>query len=63
MAHSARDHLDRLPNEIFELVAKNPDLSIHDLAAIAATSRRNHSIANPLLYEKHIREEDGRASK
>ncbi|KAL1860672.1 hypothetical protein Daus18300_009015 [Diaporthe australafricana] len=37
MDHNAQDHLSRLPTEIICLVAKDHGLSIHDLAALAAT--------------------------
>lgn len=43
------DHLSRLPLDIMNQVAKQPILSIYDLAALAATSRRNNLIATRIL--------------
>lgn len=63
MAAGARDHLVQLPVELFCLVVKDHELSTRDLAALAATCRRNYSITNPILYQKHLKENAGQAYK
>lgn len=63
MAADAQDHLDRLPTELFCLVAQDPHLTIGDLAALAATSFKYYSITNPMLYQKHIKENASQACK
>ncbi|KAK2609646.1 hypothetical protein N8I77_003139 [Diaporthe amygdali] len=61
MAQNVQDHFGRLPTEVFFMVTEDHGLSIHDLAALAATCRRFYKITNPMLYQKHLREGDGRA--
>lgn len=63
MAAEARDHLGRLPTELFCLVVEDHGLSTRDLAALAATCRKCYIITNPILYQKHIKEEGSQACK
>ncbi|KAG8157806.1 hypothetical protein KVR01_012468 [Diaporthe batatas] len=59
MASEAPDHLSRLPAELLCLVVENGSLSTGDLAALAATCRRCYILANPILYQKHLKENAG----
>lgn len=52
-----------LANELVLTVLEENDLTCSDLAAFAATSRRFYKIATPVLYRKHITEENETASK
>lgn len=61
MAAKARDHLGRLPTELLCVVVEDPGLSTHDLAALAVTCRKNYTLTNPILYQKHIKENAGQA--
>lgn len=63
MAANARDHLGRLPTELFCLVVEDHGLSTRDLAALAATCHKNYTLTNPILYQKHLKEDGGIASK
>lgn len=63
MAADAGDHLVQLPTELFCLVVEGHDLSTRDLAALAATCHKCYTIANPLLYQKHVKEEGSQARK
>lgn len=61
MATDARDNLGRLPTELFCLVVEDHGLSTRDLAALAATCRKCYTISNPILYQKHLKENAGQA--
>lgn len=63
MAANACDHLGRLPAELFCMVVEDPRLSKRDLSALAATCRKIYTLTNPSLYQKHLKEESGQASK
>lgn len=63
MAVDAPDYLGRLPVELFYLVVENHGLLTRDLGALAATCRRCYTITNPILYQKHIKEEGSQACK
>lgn len=58
-----RNHLGRLPTEVFCLVAEDDSLLTRDLAALAATCRLCYTRTNPMLYKRHVQETDGIASK
>ncbi|KAG6358075.1 hypothetical protein INS49_013959 [Diaporthe citri] len=61
MAAETRDNLGGLPTELFCLVVEDHGLSTRDLGALAATCRKCYTITNPILYQKHIKEEGSQA--
>lgn len=63
MTADARDNLGRLPTELFYQVVEDCGLSTRDLGALAATCRKCYTITNPMLYQKHIKEEGSQACK
>lgn len=59
-----REHLARLPAELFLLVAEDARLSTQDLYALACASPRRYAKwVIPVLYKKNIREENASACK
>lgn len=60
---NVQDYLTKFPLEISYKIASDPGLTSRDLAALAATSRQHYSVANPVLYKKHVQEEYGVAGE
>lgn len=63
MVSEARDHFGRLPTELLILVIEDPSLSTGDLAALAVTCRKSYTTTNPILYQRHLKENGGQACK
>lgn len=55
------DHFARLPTELVAHITE--EFECCDLAVFARTCRRAHDFAVPILYEKHVTEEQGTAGK
>lgn len=74
MAQDPGAHLDRLPDELLLAIIEqswfsacgkwqHKVLSPRDLVSLACTSRRHYRIAISIAYERHVKEENGLASK
>lgn len=57
------EHLERLPNELYLVVAEDPCLSTRDLYHFALANRRYATLTIPALYRKNIKEENASARK